>query len=148
MLSECRSEIATNSYALTGPLCVFRCVLCPDLHNSVPCSCRSAVATTCPSLDCKTPQRPNCSCHRLLPPHTVSCLQHTHLKTDTGWRKMDTHTRSTSHLSPSDGQIIFFTCVASTHVHVSYLPPGVGGWVINLTALPHQRTVVSPYCVQ
>lgn len=56
---------------------------CTHLHNCVLCSCRLAVASICLRLDCKTPQRPNCSCHRLLPPHTVSCLQHTHLQTQT-----------------------------------------------------------------
>lgn len=53
------------------------------LHNCVLCSCRLAVASTCPTPDCKTPQRPDCSCRRLLPPRTVSCSQHTHLSAHT-----------------------------------------------------------------
>lgn len=55
-------------------------VLPAHLHNCALCSCRWAVASICPTLDCKTLRRPGCSCRRLLPPRTASCSRRTHLK--------------------------------------------------------------------
>lgn len=56
------------------------------LHNCAPCSCRWAVVSICPTLDCKTLRRPGCSCRRLPPPRTASCSRRTRLSgnTDTG----------------------------------------------------------------
>lgn len=117
------------------------------LHNCVLCSCRLAVASTCPTPDCKTPQRPDCSCRRLLPPRTVSCSQHTHLST---------HTHRVSkfreHLSErdlaTDEETAYITGVTSTHVHVSHLPPAVGARIINFATFPHQWTVMAAHSIQ
>lgn len=120
-----------------SPLCVHASPT--HLHNSALCSCRSAVASTCPSLDCRTPRRPSCSCHRLLPPRTVSCSRHTHLKTQNGTKvKCTPLSENVSTARMSGGRTgVRVTCVAATHVHVSYLSPAVRGRIVNFTALPH-----------
>lgn len=114
------------------------------LHSCVLCSCRMAAASTCLTLDCKTPPKPNCSCRRLLPPHTISCLPHTHLKSHR-ISKIDCPVEQ--HLRPLT-DMACVTCVTPTHVHVCHLSPAVSSWVVNFTALPHQWTIVTPHSIQ
>lgn len=128
---------------------VFICVPMSPAHlrNCVLCSCRSAVASTCPTPDCKTPRRPDCSCRRLLPPRTVSCSRHKHLHTHTHRASKLRGHLAERHLA-TDKETACVTGVTSTHVHVSHLPPAVGARIINFTAFPHQRAVMAAHSVQ
>lgn len=94
------------------------------LHNCVLCSCRLAVATTCPTLGCKTQQRPSCSCRRPLPPRTAGCLWHRHLRTQTR-RVSDTAGRSAEGVSVVDGLSLLYLRYDGT---CSCQPPVASCW--------------------
>lgn len=142
--------LLSDVYTVTAPF-THAAVSSAHLHNCALCSCRWAVASTCPTRDCRTLRRPSCSCRRLHRPRTASCSRRTPLSgnTEKGGqrpsRKATSQNRDDSRAAVGPASI---TSVASAHVHVGHLSPAVAARVINLATLPHQGSVVAAHGVQ